>query len=121
MELIVHQGKDFDGLLKERLAISAKLVRAQLSQSDFGQQLTVYQWSAGIRTEYQAKVKPKLPQQFKAADAAGIPLAIILGQDEMSSGKVRVKELGLPEGHAEKDGVLIDMTDVVAEVQKRLK
>lgn len=94
-------GKEFDGLLLERLAIASQL------------------WDAGIRTEFAPKVKPKLPQQFKAA--ADIPLAIILGQDELAAGQVRLKLLGLPEGHPEKDGVLVAKSDIVAEVRKQLE
>lgn len=94
-------GKEFDGLLLERLAITSQL------------------WDAGIRTEFTAKVKPKLPQQFKAA--ADVPLAIILGQDELAAGQVRLKRLGLPEGHQEKDGILISKTDIISEVRKLLQ
>jgi hypothetical protein len=46
------------------------------------------------------KVKSKIPQQFKAA--SDIPLAVILGQDELAAGKVRVKQLGLPHDHPER-------------------
>lgn len=94
-------GKEFDGLLLERLAITSQL------------------WDAGIRTEFAAKVKPKLPQQFKAA--TDVPLAIILGQDELAAGQVRLKLLGLPEGHPDKEGVLVSKVDIVAEVRKLLK
>lgn len=33
---------------------------------------------------------------------------------------MRVKELGLEAGHAEKDGVLVRLTDLVPEVRRRL-
>jgi hypothetical protein len=49
-----------------------------------------------------------------------VPWAVILGEDEQAQGKVKIKEMGLPEGHPEKDGVLVDMKDLVSEVQKRL-
>ena len=93
-------GKEFDGLLLERLSIASQL------------------WDAGITTEFMAKVKPKLPQQFKAA--LDVPLAVILGQDELAAGKVRVKVLGLADDHPEKEGVLVEKADLVAEVRKRL-
>jgi len=66
------------------------------------------------------KVKPKLPNQFKAVDAGQIPLSVILGEDEVAAGKVKVKENGLREGHPEKEGVLIDLENLVPEIQKRL-
>lgn len=46
---------------------------------------------------------------------------MILGDDELAHGKVRVKELGLREGHPEKDGVLVAMNELVKEVKERLR
>jgi histidyl-tRNA synthetase len=33
---------------------------------------------------------------------------------------VKIKEMGLPEGHPEKDGVLVDIKDLTAEIKQRL-
>lgn len=66
-------------------------------------------------------MKQKLPAQFKAADVNGVPFAVILGEDEEKAGKVKIKELGLPEGHPEKDGVMVNKTDLVQEVRSRLE
>lgn len=55
-------GKDFTGLLKERSQICSRL------------------WDAGIKAEFLYKVKPKLQNQFKAAEANGVPFALILGE-----------------------------------------
>ncbi|KAH6700178.1 histidyl-tRNA synthetase [Verticillium dahliae] len=90
------------GLVKERLRVSAQL------------------WDAGVKTEFLYKVKPKLPPQFKAAESNQAPFAVILGDDEIEKGVVKIKELGLPEGHPHKDGELVDMKNLVPEVQKRL-
>ncbi|KAL4941057.1 hypothetical protein BDV06DRAFT_8097 [Aspergillus oleicola] len=95
-------GKGFNGLLVERMSVANQL------------------WKAGIKAEFAQSVKPKLPQQFKLAEAGGIPLAVILGEDELAAGKVKLKELGLPEGHPEKDGLLIARDDLVEEIQKKL-
>lgn len=73
-----------------------------------------------MQAEFSYKVKPKLPQQFKAAEQGGIPFGIILGEDELANGKVRVKEMGLEEGHPEKEGVLVDLASLVDEVKARL-
>lgn len=48
-------GKDFDGMLLERMSLISEL------------------WNAGIRAELTAKVKPKLPQQFKSASDVLLP------------------------------------------------
>ena len=95
-------GKGFDGLLPQRMEVAKRL------------------WNVGIKAEFSWKVKPKLPQQFKAAENNGVPFAIILGDDELADGKCKIKELGLPEGHPEKDGVLIEMADLEREVKARI-
>ena len=96
-------GKGFTGLLKERMQVTRIL------------------WDAGIKAEFAYKQKPKLPAQFKSAEQSGIPFAVILGEDEQAQGKVKIKEMGLPEGHPEKDGVMVDTIDLVLEVRERLR
>ncbi|KAF2146695.1 uncharacterized protein K452DRAFT_218937 [Aplosporella prunicola CBS 121167] len=95
-------GKGFTGLLPERMAVARTL------------------WDAGIKAEFSWKVKPKLPQQFKAAETGGVPFAVILGEDELREGKVKIKEMGLPEGHPEKEGLMVEKANLVAEVRSRL-
>lgn len=51
----------------------------------------------------------------------GVPFAIILGEDELAQGKVKIKEMGLRDGHPEKDGVLVDERNVAAEIMERLR
>lgn len=96
-------GKGFDGLLPQRMEVARRL------------------WEAGIKAEFSWKVKPKLPQQFKAAETNGVPFAVILGDDELAAGKCRIKEMGLPDGHEEKEGVMIDMASLEDEVKTRVE
>jgi histidyl-tRNA synthetase len=63
----------------------------------------------------------KFDKQFKQADQGGVPFAVILGEDELAQGKMKIKELGLPNEHPEKDGVMVDKVSIVAEVKKRLQ
>lgn len=95
-------GGSFNGLLKERMQIARRL------------------WDAGIKAEFAAKTKPRLPQQFKAAE--DVPLGVILGEDELANGQVRLKVLG--SGGAEADdknrGELVSEDDLVAEIKKLL-
>ena len=95
-------GKGFDGMLEQRMDIARTL------------------WEAGIKAEFSYKVKPKLPAQFKAAELGGVPFAVIIAEDEQKAGKVKIKELGLPEGHPEKEGVLVNSDNLVEEVKNRL-
>jgi len=95
-------GKGFTGLLKERMEVCSRL------------------WGAGIKAEFLYKVKPKLPNQFKAAEAGGVPFAVILGEDEWNNGKVKVKEMGLRDGHPEKEGVEVALDNLVTDVKAKL-
>lgn len=62
-----------------------------------------------------------MDKQFKAAELNGIPFGIIIGKDELDQGKVKIKQMGLPEGHPEKEGVLVNLSDIVPEVKRRLE
>ena len=62
-----------------------------------------------------------MPAQFKAAETNGVPFAIFLGEDEIAAGKVKIKEMGLQDGHPEKEGVLVDLKDMTQEVKIRLQ
>lgn len=73
------------------------------------------------QAEFLYKVKPKLPNQFKAAENNGTPFSVILGETEVAEGKIKIKENGLREGHPEKDGVLVPLSDLVSEVRQRLE
>lgn len=95
-------GKGFDGLLPQRMEIAKRL------------------WDVGIKAEFSWKVKPKLPAQFKAAEVNGVPFAIILGEQELAEGIVKLKEMGLPEGHPEKDGVAVELANLEKEVKRRI-
>ncbi|KAF2120431.1 histidyl-tRNA synthetase [Lophiotrema nucula] len=95
-------GKEFTGLLPERMEVSKLL------------------WDAGIKAEYLWKQKPKLQNQFKAAENGKVPWVVILGEDEWKADKLKIKEMGLPDGHPEKDGVEVTKADLVKELQARL-
>jgi histidyl-tRNA synthetase len=95
-------GKGFDGMLLQRMAICKSL------------------WDAGLKAEFSYKIKPKLQAQFKAAETDSVPYAVILGEEEQAAGKVKIKEMGLLEGHPEKDGVLVNISELPVEVKKRL-
>ncbi|KAI0482620.1 hypothetical protein GGR56DRAFT_620820 [Xylariaceae sp. FL0804] len=95
-------GKGFNGLSKDRATICQTLE------------------DAGISAKFLMKKKPKLPAQFQAAEERGAPFAVLFGEEELAQGKVKIKEMGLPDGHPEKDGVLVNRSDVVQELKDRL-
>ncbi|EIM83606.1 histidine-tRNA ligase [Stereum hirsutum FP-91666 SS1] len=73
-EVMVYVMAAGDGLLKERMELVQELREA------------------GIKTDFLAKNKPKLPAQFAAGERDEVPFAIILGADELKAGLVKVKE-----------------------------
>lgn len=95
-------GKGFDGMAKQRMKITNQLREA------------------GICAEYVLKEKPKLPAQFKEGDRIGAPIAVIFGEDEIQKGEVKVKEMGLPDGHPEKDGVPVKIEGMAKHIKEKL-
>ncbi|KAE9980294.1 hypothetical protein BLS_008876 [Venturia inaequalis] len=77
-------------------------------------------WDGKIKAEFMWKKKPKLPPQFKAAESAGVPLAVIVGEDELRQGMVKIKVMGAKEGDTAKEGVLVERDELVEEIRKRL-
>jgi histidyl-tRNA synthetase len=64
-----------DGLLKERMEICKSL------------------WDADIKAEFMMKQNPKLPKQLSHCEKSQIPLAVIIGPNELELGVVNVKNL----------------------------
>ncbi|KIH90600.1 histidyl-tRNA synthetase [Sporothrix brasiliensis 5110] len=100
--IMAFGGKEFDGLLADRMRVATQL------------------WDAGIRAEFSPKVKPKPLQQFNSSE--GVPVAVMLGEEELAAGQVRVKQLHVGDKNAsEKDkGQLVSMDNLVEEVRKLL-
>ncbi|KAI6136047.1 hypothetical protein F5141DRAFT_1071860 [Pisolithus sp. B1] len=73
-ETMVYVMAAGDGLLEERIRLVQELR------------------DAGVKTDFLAKKKPKLPAQFAAAEKDEVPFDIILGADELKEGLVTVKE-----------------------------
>lgn len=113
-------GKGFTGLLKERMGVCRVLWDAGIKVRTPRPRNLEYVAKTTRQAEFSYKLKPRLPAQFKSAETGGVPFAVILGEDEQAQGKVKIKEMGLPEGHPEKDGVMVDLKDLVSEVRTRL-
>jgi len=106
------------GLLKERMQIARTLWDAGIKV--IPPACTYWVWTNMPQAEFSYKVKPKLQAQFKAAETNGVPFAVILGEEELARGEVKLKELGLPEGHLEKEGVTVSLENLTEEVKKRI-
>ncbi|KIK68467.1 hypothetical protein GYMLUDRAFT_54097 [Collybiopsis luxurians FD-317 M1] len=73
-ETMVYVMAAGDGLLVERMKLVKELR------------------DAGIKSDFLAKRKPKLPVQFAAGERDEVPFAVILGENEIKEGYVMVKE-----------------------------
>ncbi|CAG8571671.1 12886_t:CDS:10 [Acaulospora morrowiae] len=90
-----------DGLLEDRMKICAEL------------------WDAGIKAEFMYKNKPKLQPQFSVCDREQIPLAVIIGRDELNRGEVRIKDMRSKE-QGEGGGFSVKRDEMINELKKRL-
>jgi len=90
-----------DGLLLERMQLAKEL------------------WDAGIKAEFMYKAKPKLRAQFDVCDKEHIPIAVILGPDELKDGFVKVKEQKGKE-EASGDGEKIRREELIPYLRERL-
>lgn len=90
-----------DGLLKERMEIVNEL------------------WDANIKASFMFKNKPKLDKQWAACEKDHIPLAVIIGRDELDRGEVRIKDMRSKDA-SQGGGVLIKRSDMIKELNARL-
>ncbi|KAI9257138.1 histidyl-tRNA synthetase [Phascolomyces articulosus] len=90
-----------DGLLKERMEIANEL------------------WKNDIKASFMFKNKPKLDKQWNACEKDHIPLAVIIGRDELDKGEIRIKDMrSKDEGQG--GGVTIQRNNMVQEIKDRL-
>lgn len=94
---VIALGKS--GLLEERMEVCTQL------------------WNSGIKSEFLYKKKPNLRVQFDAAEKSGVPIGIILGEQELQDGTVKLKQLGTGESS---DGEIVKREDMVAKIEQLL-
>ncbi|CAO3649241.1 unnamed protein product [Cunninghamella blakesleeana] len=90
-----------DGLLKERMELAKEL------------------WDAGINATYLYKNKPKLEKQWSTCEKDHIPLAVIIGKDELDQGVVRIKDMRAKNLN-QRGGILLSRSDMINELKGRL-
>jgi histidyl-tRNA synthetase len=86
-----------DGQLKERFLIAKEL------------------WDAGISADFMYKNKPKIKNQLSGCEKLGIPLAVIIGQNEVDQGIVKIKNFSTTEE------IIVKRTEMIAKVSELLK
>ena len=119
--VMAFSSKGSTGLIKERMEVCRTLWDAGIKVIRMLILTLGLQLTTSSKAEFAYKLKPKIQAQFKLADAGGVPFSIILGEDELAEGKVKIKENGVAANHPEKEGVLVDLNDLVPEVRLRLR
>ncbi|XP_037657616.1 histidine--tRNA ligase, mitochondrial isoform X4 [Choloepus didactylus] len=71
-------------------------------------------WDAGIKAELLYKNNPKLLTQLHYCESMGIPLVVIIGEQELKEGVIKLRLV------ASREEVAIKRENLVAEIQKRL-
>ncbi|XP_033262513.1 histidine--tRNA ligase, mitochondrial isoform X4 [Orcinus orca] len=71
-------------------------------------------WDAGIKAELMYKNNPKLLTQLHYCENTGIPLVVIIGEQELKEGVIKLRSV------ASREEVAITRENLVAEIQKRL-
>ncbi|XP_055141936.1 histidine--tRNA ligase, mitochondrial isoform X2 [Symphalangus syndactylus] len=71
-------------------------------------------WDSGIKAEMLYKNNPKLLTQLHYCESTGIPLVVIIGEQELKEGVIKIRSV------ASREEVAIKRENLVAEIQKRL-
>ncbi|XP_021562949.1 probable histidine--tRNA ligase, mitochondrial isoform X4 [Carlito syrichta] len=71
-------------------------------------------WDAGIKAEMLCKNNPKLLTQLHYCENMGIPLVVIIGEQELKEGIIKLRSV------ASREEVAIKRENLVVEIQKRL-
>ncbi|XP_032703424.1 probable histidine--tRNA ligase, mitochondrial isoform X2 [Lontra canadensis] len=71
-------------------------------------------WGAGIKAELLYKNNPKLLTQLHYCEHMGIPLVVIIGEQELKDGVIKLRSV------VSREEVAIKRENLVAEIQKRL-
>jgi len=93
-----------NGLQKKRMELASKL------------------WAAGVKAEFGFKPNPKMADQLGFALKAGIPYMVLFGEDEISRGVVKLKDLdaGIEEVVAESELAAVALARVATKGERRV-
>ncbi|KAI7853156.1 histidyl-tRNA synthetase [Circinella umbellata] len=97
--LIIAVGRD---LIKEQMRLAKEL------------------WDHDIKASFMFKNKPKLEKQWAMCEKDQIPLAIIIGQDELNANQVRLKDMRVKD-KTQGGGIMLQRSNLVSELKSRLK
>ncbi|KAF7702365.1 histidine--tRNA ligase-like isoform X2 [Silurus meridionalis] len=110
-------------IMEQKAEMSAEKIRttetqvlvasAQKNLLDQRYQLITELWTAGIKAEMLLKKNPKLLNQLQHCEEMGIPLVAILGEQEIKTGVVKLRNV------ATREEVDVSRENVVEEIKRR--
>lgn len=76
-------------------------------------------WDADIPTMFAYKQNAKMNKQWEQCEKAQVPLAVVIGPEELAQGMVRIKNMHKKDPN-QGPGALVPVQDLVHELQNRL-
>nr|XP_044988347.1 histidine--tRNA ligase, mitochondrial isoform X3 [Jaculus jaculus] len=101
----------------EKVRTTETQVFVATAQKNFLQErlkLIAQLWDAGIKAEMLYKNNPKLLTQLHYCENMGIPLVIIIGEQEQNEGVIKLRSV------ASREEVTVKRENLITEIQKRL-
>jgi len=90
------------------------IISAQKNLVEERMKLIAELWEADIRTEHSYKKNPKMLTQLQYCEETGIPLAVVLGESEITKGVVKVRNI------SSREEVEVPRGELVASLRSRL-
>jgi len=78
-------------------------------------------WQANIPTEFVYEVEPRVAKQFEKANSSAIPWVLTIGEEELSQGKVSIKNMITGQQEIVKRGELIGTMKILMKMKKKDK
>jgi len=74
-------------------------------------------WDADIRTEHSYKTNPKLLTQLQYCEETGIPLAVVIGEDEIKRNVVKIRKISTrAEREVSRDSMIRELQDEISKL-----
>merc|ERR1719309_743061 len=88
---------------------------AQKKMAEERMKIVAELWAGGVRTEHSYKKNPKMLTQLQYCEETGIPLAVVIGESEIASGIVKLRDI------SSREEVEVKRDELVSTLTDRLK
>jgi len=102
------------GLKIRTTQLEVFVASAQKNMQEERMKILVDLWEAGVKAEHFYKKNAKILAQLQHCEENGIPLAIIIGENELARGEVTLRDVST------REETRVSRSDLVQEIRKRL-